>query len=898
MQIMDEFEHLFDKRLQTLTFASSDATGVVSSPDVLPPIVVDTLDLMIAAIGEGQSLVITTPARESFGQVLASLLAINNQLKIDESSRFSSFDAIGTRFAKGDKLKMGNAVVEFIRVDDKTGGIVVQYNPKCPIRHTLPLEQSLLLQKTDSNRRLSTSKKFNAEREALNCATAKDASAIAELKRKKTFGGTTIVYIGALKRATQFCLQTLVADTPLIDLLLCERVNLGDGDGGLQLSLIGKGQHSGTPSLMIAFDLMDIIELSDDKVGLIQAVVIDVDSPDAFIERNIEDVRRVMDQKIPVFAIVSNAKSSSLGQLRENGFLEWRWDGRTLDHADSSRCPGTLSEQRGFFWNLNSKCSNCIHFNLQVVACTDDRIDELHAVLDNIDALLGRDSGDEAIEDLRRELWMTTLQILRSTIPFNAFTTLPSTDNDEPWNSVLRRRRGYIARDAAAQIERAIDIIKSLLSSSNCAKEAQLRMRIEDLSSDDVLTVVLRSARDVSDAEQYWSTHCDPAVVQRIRFLTVSALKALKAPVGGRMVICGWLGRQRMESIVYGYSASIVELMLYQGCETDWYVHQTNAWKRGLIQRDDTKAVMALKGLNSQRRISPLSPPLTIKRISTPVEETEEKWRDRVYRRHTAASSERGQSVEAIPVRYAEDYIAFYRRNSWLTDVTGVIEASRARRLDTGVAEQAKRFRVGDENGIHEGSFVLLRQTDKDVLELLADQLFLNGDARELRKQACLWRDALERLCGLHYFGNRSAIYNTLVFHGMKKGYQAFKSLLEDPDKIAPGRSGGEIMETVIAIARALGDSDLEMQASSVASAALRVQSAHRRAGRMLSSRLGAVFSDYLSNEGISKPEEIWEPIPIDLDELGEVTLYRVIEVDREHLLPVSPSKIGKLFEV
>lgn len=155
---MDEFEHLFDKRLQTLTFASSDATGVVSSPDVLPPIVVDTLDLMIAAIGEGQSLVITTPARESFGQVLASLLAINNQLKIDESSRFSSFDDIGTRFAKGDKLKMGNAVVEFIRVDEKTGGIVVQYNPKCPIRHTLPLEQSLLLQKTDSNRRLSTSK--------------------------------------------------------------------------------------------------------------------------------------------------------------------------------------------------------------------------------------------------------------------------------------------------------------------------------------------------------------------------------------------------------------------------------------------------------------------------------------------------------------------------------------------------------------------------------------------------------------------------------------------------------------------------------------------------------------------------------------------------------------------
>ena len=131
----------------------------------------------------------------------------------------------------------------------------------------------------------------------------------------------------------------------------------------------------------------------------------------------------------------------------------------------------------------------------------------------------------------------------------------------------------------------------------------------------------------------------------------------------------------------------------------------------------------------------------------------------------------------------------------------------------------------------------------------------------------------------------------------MDKGYQAFKTLRDDPDKIAPGRNKDEIEKTVKAISRALHNPSLESQSSKITDSALAVQNAHRSAGRELSRMLGDAFAHYLANRNISKPEDIWEPVVFDLDELGGIKLYRIVEIDRDHRIPVARWKIGKLFE-
>lgn len=885
---MGQFERQYDERIRSLTFR--DLTdGVVSDAEASPDIILDTLSLALSSIENKVNLVVSTPSRESFGRILATLLAVDSQLKEDEASRFAKVNTSDSDFSQGDKLKMGNAIVEYVGVSRDTGGAIVLYNPKSPIKHTLTLEQSLLLQKTNSNRRLSPSKKFHEELRAIKESIGSAQSGeklVNELKRKKTYSDSTIVYIGALNKTEQFCRQTAVGGSTLSDSLLCSRIEW-DSDAELpRYSPIGKGQYSGVPSLAIAYDLKDVMALDASCLETLKAIVVDADNLGNFIESNIEEIRALRSRRVPMIVIVSNANSEAALPLRMEGFTEWRWDDRTLRKWEPIIDASTLNPKNGFFSNLTTKCANCSRFKIQLTTCKDETIGALYECMDSLDELLGSDCGDEAIEDVRRELWMVLLCFIRAVVPYSKLSHLPGQEDDNSWESAIDRRKGYLSPDARGLFLQAITIANSLLLEKDCPKEQLLRDRILALEPGERLTIVTRSPNEAADAIAYWKDQIAADVWPGISFMPFASFKAQKTPISGRVIIPGWFGKDRMANVVYGYNVPIAELLLFQGCETNWYVNQSNAWKRGLINRDDTAKILSIPGVCYKKQLGSLPAPLPVARERTPIEENEEKWKLRTYSRHEAKEDERSQSVDALPVRYAEDLIAFYRDRSALIDVTPVIE--------TG--GMAVRRRVGDDTGLKEDSFVLLRETDKDVIEQLADQLYLKESSGQTRCVAQAWREALEELYVHHNYIDRS-VYEDLKIHGMDKGYQAFKTLRDDPDKIAPGRNKGEIEDTIKAIARALGKPSLESQSSGIADAALAVQNAHRSAGRNLSRTLGDAFARYLSDSNVSKPEDIWEPVSFDLDDLGDVKLYRIVEIDREHRLPVARWKIGKIFE-
>lgn len=885
---MSQFERRYDERIHSLTFSNlsnEEEPDAQASPDII----LDTLSLTLSVVDNKLNLVVSTPSKESFGRILATLLAIDYQLRADETKRFTKADTTSSGFVSGDKLKMGNAIVEYVDVSETTGGAIVLYNPKSPIRRTLTLEQSLLLQKTDSNRRLSSQKKFSEELKAIKKKTdsvQSNVKLINELRRKKTYSSTTVVYVGALNKTEQFCKQTTVEESSLSDFLLCSRIEWDSETGVPHYSLIGRGQYSGVPSLAIAYDLKDVIALDDSSLEAIKAIVVDVDNLDAFIISNIEEVRILRDRSIPVLVIVSNASFEAALPLRKEGFLEWRWDDRTLDKWKMLNDVPDSKLQHSFFGNLITKCGNCSRIKIQLTTCKDETIESLYKCMNNLDKLLGDDCGDEAIENVRRELWMTLLYFVRSVIPLCKISHLPGRKNDGLWEDTINRRKGYLSSDARGLFLRAIAIANNLMLENNCPKEQLLRDRIFSLEPSECLTIVTRTSNEATDSINYWKDQVDENVWLNINFISFASFKAQRTPIKGRIIIPGWFGRNRMVNVVYGYNAPIAELLLIQGFETDWYINRSNAWKQSLIDRDDTTKIMSIPGVCYKKQLGSLPAPLSVKRECTIIEENEEKWKLRIYSQHRAESNERNQSVNAIPIRYAENLIAFYRDTSTLIDATPVIE--------TGGT--AIRRHVGDDNGLKEGSFVLLREADKDVIEQLADQLYLKDSSEQIRHMAQAWREALGELYMRHNNIDR-VVYEDLTSHGMDKGYQTFKTFRDDPDKIAPGRNKDEIEKTIKAIARALGKPSLDLQSSEIAEAASVVQNAHRSAGKSLSKMLGDAFAQYLLDSNVSKPEDIWEPVTFDLHDLGDVKIYRIVEIDREHHLPIARWKIGKLFE-
>ena len=86
---MGQFERQYDERIHDLTFQDL-ADSVRSDAEASPDIILDTLSLALSSIDNKVNLVVSTPSRESFGRVLAALLAIDFQLKEDEALRFTT----------------------------------------------------------------------------------------------------------------------------------------------------------------------------------------------------------------------------------------------------------------------------------------------------------------------------------------------------------------------------------------------------------------------------------------------------------------------------------------------------------------------------------------------------------------------------------------------------------------------------------------------------------------------------------------------------------------------------------------------------------------------------------------------------------------------------------------
>lgn len=872
----------YDSRIEKVEF--SRLTGEQQRfPEVISPIIVETLALVKSSIEVQRSLIITTPSKDSFGQVLATLLALDSQLELSKRKRFFADDVF--LFSPGERLKLGNAIVEFIRVDDKTGQIVVKYDIKKGIRHYLSKDHALLLQRTDSSRRLSPEKTVNAELAKLDAET--DLSH--PLQKVFTFSESTIVVVGPLNRARSFFTDTYLNNRPLNTVLLCSQIDYDDQGQNAHYASVGKGQYSGIPALASAMDLLDVVQLDDTLINKVKAIIIDVDNYSHFFENNVNELRLLQKKGIPLFAIVSNANYNAADFLRDEGFLKWCWDSRTFNHYDNLQTVSLLrgNNQQSFFFNFNQRCMNSRGRNIQITSVDDSRISAIFKSLTHVDMLMSESVPSSIAEDARVTLWRLFLVALRTQAPFiEVYSDI--SDSLASLHETLTNQRSSFSLEVIEAMWAAVDEIEELYSSRRNEKGSAIYKAIKESAVGGNITLVVKSSADCARAQRYWSQYADDLKGTTFSVRPFSEVKATRRPIRGRLIVVGWLGRDRMSSLLKSGLAEIVQMVLYKGCETAWYIAWDNAFKKTALNSDDSERVLSELKIRFTESLPALPQPqrMVAKKSNDVVEETEVQWRKRVYARHEAKGAERSSSVKAIPVHFAGDFVAFYRENSRLTDVTDVIE---------GGTQKAKTVRVGDPEGLRSGSFILMKEADRDLIEQLADRA-IGSDSDALRKKAGAWREALERLYRKYSY-DEEEVYQVLSLKGMNKGFPAFRGLRRNPDRISPGNSQDEITDTILAIARSLPDFSLQRDANEIAKAGMELQNQHRLAGRRLSKTLAEVFSKYMSATDLSKPNDIWDPVNLEIEELGNVKLCRILDIDRDDTVLVLDSKTNRLLE-
>lgn len=73
------------------------------------------------------------------------------------------------------------------------------------------------------------------------------------------------------------------------------------------------------------------------------------------------------------------------------------------------------------------------------------------------------------------------------------------------------------------------------------------------------------------------------------------------------------------------------------------------------------------------------------------------------------------------------------------------------------------------------------------------------------------------------------------------------------------------------------------------------VRAAHTQAGMDLSRLLHARIAEELKNMGDIDPYNIWEPLEMDLEEIGTVRILKVIDVNDHRFMMVDASDTNRL---
>lgn len=169
------------------------------------------------------------------------------------------------------------------------------------------------------------------------------------------------------------------------------------------------------------------------------------------------------------------------------------------------------------------------------------------------------------------------------------------------------------------------------------------------------------------------------------------------------------------------------------------------------------------------------------------------------------------------------------------------------------------------------GDFVVVRETTRDLIREMADVILVRSGKSELREMAGKWKEALE-IETLFY--TPEEIYQHLQEVGCTKGYQAIRGWILDDDVIAP-----QSKQDLEYIAAATGSSVLNELLDQIYDAAQTVRSAHIQAGRVLSMYLRSRIVEALKEYGDIDPFNIWEPIEMQVEEIGTIRILKIIDI-------------------
>ena len=809
---------------------------------------IQMLECMIETEGRHNAFVFPEIKETLFEFVLSKIVFNVAAGKINIRYNPHSFEA-------GQKLKFKNCVVEFDKCVEKDFDGKGRIYIRCADKQTfgLPIEMAPVFQIADSNAKRFSKLKVFREAYYNEQATVAELQSnpekrdiIEELMDYKTHLDGSIFLVTNARNAKEYFDETRINGSSLKDVLLIGKIQ---SDGSIDSCY--SGQLSGNPAIVLAPDLYSVLNAIEHGAK-VQSIIINL-SQGALLENQLDVLDDLSNGDFPILCLTDTSSSFEMDGLLERGYNLWRWNSNSLIEVLHTSNQKTAGKR---FRNCAIQKVNC-----ENISCLE--VGEALQLLYNHKAEL-EEQGTDVIATYNK-LFSILFTALRIAVPFQREELSNIQQILKECKESLECSKRFMEQNIYGDLKKVVLCFEKIFV--NSFENPKISKIIEILSSKKYssICIVIADRFDKMRCEKYWR---DYTVRKRIptiiKVLYPQEYVNFEAVNYDATIIVGWLNNRNMRNVIYCYGTQEYIVLTYE-CEDKWRKAHTKIWSRSLSNSSNNKIV---KNSFSRKARTAIADDKFTEGVSLSQEETFDELTDienviqlNTYRRYGVSANGENQIVEAYPVNFVGGYLAFYRTGHKIITVTDIIIEGK----DNVTLKTPDLLRHGD--------FVAVRETQRDIIRDIADKILENSGKPHAREIALRWRDALNVET---MFSTLDEIYHNLQKHGCTRGFQTVKNWIEDENQFSLSSK-----EDLICIAKALNDEMLLETIDDVYMAGVDVKRAHLKAGQYLSQRLRHQIADRITEFGEIDVFNIWEPIELQLEDIGKVIILKIIDINR-----------------
>lgn len=380
----------------------------------------------------------------------------------------------------------------------------------------------------------------------------------------------------------------------------------------------------------------------------------------------------ILENNIPVVVILDQSEIDMVEHLEVRGFRIWQWNKENKNLSNTT----SIVEKHSVFYQIDKAMSNFTKLEVTVKECEFPLVKQVMEHIWQIEKII--DKNNEQINSLLNKIIFIVLELSRLIRVPTETKMAELEDKLRILNQQLKHARLWIPIEQEKLFSTALELLLSI----NVNKFNKKRHKIALLkdwfnTSDewDSIALVVHKKNEVEDCRDFWGGIVNQKNRANISFYTFKEIIESDLSYSPtEIIVCGWLGYEKMTKIINSCYSSKITLLLYS-YEMEWYRFAKRKWskyKNYNVRYSDFPQVSI-----KETRDKLVEPEVTttVPKAVNEFEDFELRMNQLTYSQYIVPSGDKTEAVQARMIRYAGSWFSFCTASHGLHVVTDLIRA-------------------------------------------------------------------------------------------------------------------------------------------------------------------------------------------------------------------------------